>query len=104
MSLQVLDTDDEVTKELKETVIKIFVAAGVLETGFTKDSMAKYMLGMAQAGKLPGGPIVHLPEEEAIAFCHAQCARECPHRDEDASAHCYQNVWQDAVRCSDVLR
>jgi Ca2+-binding EF-hand superfamily protein len=73
MALQVLNTDDEVTKELKETVIKIFVAAGVLETGFTKDSMAKYMLGMAQAGKLPGGPIVHLSEEEAIAFCHAQC-------------------------------
>ena len=31
------------------------------------------MLGMAQAGKLPGGPIDHLSEEEAIAFCHAQC-------------------------------
>ena len=73
MSLRVLDTDDEVTKELKETVINIFVAAGVLGTGFTKDSMAKYMLGMAQAGKLPGGPIDHLSEDEAIVFCHAQC-------------------------------
>jgi Ca2+-binding EF-hand superfamily protein len=54
-------------------VIKVFVAAGVLETGFAKDSVAKYMLGMAQAGKLPRGPIDHLSEEEAIAFCHAQC-------------------------------
>jgi hypothetical protein len=54
MTLQVLNTDDEVTKELKETVIKVFVAAGVLETGFTKDSMVKLnMLGMAQVGKLP---------------------------------------------------
>ena len=70
---QLSEDDDEVTKELKETVIKIFVAAGVLETGFTKDSMAKHMLGMVQAGKLPGGSIVHVSEEEAIAFCHAQC-------------------------------
>jgi hypothetical protein len=38
--LQVLNTDDEM-RELKETVIKVFVAAGILETGFTKDSMAK---------------------------------------------------------------
>ncbi len=76
MALQVLDTDDEVKKEIKETLINIFVAAGaagVLETGFTKDIMAKYMLGMAQAGKLPGGPIDHLSEEEVIAFCRAQC-------------------------------
>ena len=73
MALQVLHTDDEVTKELKETVIKVFETAGVLETGFTKDSMAKYMLGMAQAGKLSGGPIDHLSPKEAIALCHAQC-------------------------------
>ena len=64
---QLSEDDDEVTKELKETVIKIFIAAGVLETGFTKDSMAKHMLGMVQAGKLS------VSEEEVIAFCHAQC-------------------------------
>ena len=28
MALKVLNTDDEVTKELKEAVIKVFVAAG----------------------------------------------------------------------------
>jgi hypothetical protein len=30
MALKVLNTDDEVTKELKEAVIKVFVAAGIV--------------------------------------------------------------------------
>ena len=30
MALNVLNTDDEVTKELKEAVIKVFVAAGIV--------------------------------------------------------------------------
>ena len=54
MALHVLDNDDEVKKEIKETVINIFVAAGaagVLETGFTKDNKAKHVLGMSQTGK-----------------------------------------------------
>jgi hypothetical protein len=70
---QPTEDDDDATKVLKETVIKTVAAAGVLETGFTKDNMAKYMLGMAQTGKSSGGPTSHVSEEEAMAFCHTQC-------------------------------
>ncbi len=56
MALQVLNTDNEFTKELKEAVIKVFVAAGVQETGFNKEGMVKYLLGLMQAGKMPDAP------------------------------------------------
>ena len=32
------------------------MAAGVQETGFNKESMVKYLLGLVQAGKMPGAP------------------------------------------------
>ena len=62
MTLKVLNTDDEVTKEIKEDVIKVFVdadvldAAGVQETGFNRSTMMNYLLGLVQAGRLPGVP------------------------------------------------
>ena len=67
MALQVLSTDDEFTKELKEAVIKVFVAAGVQETGFNKEGMVKYLLGLVQAGKLPGAPQWPSQDAEGIA-------------------------------------
>jgi hypothetical protein len=67
MALQVLNTDDEFTKELKEAVIKVFVAAGVQETGFNKEGMVKYLLGLVQAGKLPDAPPWPSEDAEGIA-------------------------------------
>ena len=60
------DADDDLTKQIKECVVQVFTAAGVADTGFTKDACAKYMLGIAQAGGMPGpiGELSSLPMDE----------------------------------------